>query len=105
LAHIGDALVWAAPVRTGQGVVIMRQVQDAWQSEVVPTFGVAAEIGDTPTGLRLLIVQGDMSLPTDGSSLLIWEPVPTWKPIRRVVHGDGEGAVYEPSYTALSDGG
>jgi hypothetical protein len=79
-------------------VVVQRQA-GRWSHEQVPTqSAVDVDLSWSDTaGLLLAVVQPDPSLQADGNSLLLWSQRPEWRIVRRLVHGYGEGRVYEPA--------
>lgn len=110
LVRRGDSLAWALrPLLQvyPRDVVVLQRRDGRWTHETVPTRGavdVDLAYADT-AGLLLAVVQPDPSLQADGNSLLLWAERPAWRIVRRLVHGYGEGRVYEPSLVRRPDGG
>lgn len=102
-----DTLSWAMELdRPNQtsNIVLFHRIGERWSSEIVPTFHSRVELAHTDRfGLLMLVVQPDSTLQSDGNSLFLWARMPTWRKVRRLVHGTGEGAVYNP--LAMLSGG
>lgn len=102
LVRRGDSLAWALPRAMDaypRDVVLVQRRGGRWSHETVPTrsaVDVDLSYSDA-AGLLLAVVQPDPSLQADGNSLLLWSQRPEWRIVRRLVHGYGDGRVYEPA--------
>lgn len=109
LVRRGDSLAWALPLAMDvypRDVVLVQRRDGRWSHETVPT-GSAVDVDlsySDSAGLLLAVVQPDPALQADGNSLLLWSQRPEWRIIRRLVHGYGEGRVYEPSLVRRPNG-
>lgn len=96
-----DTLSWAmrlSPPKNQAQIIVFQRIGGRWFSEIVPTFHSQVELTHSyKFGLLMLVVQPDSTLRSDGNSLFLWARTPTWRKVRRLVHGAGEGRVYNPS--------
>jgi hypothetical protein len=109
LVRRGDSLAWALVPAMGflrRDIVLVQRREGRWAYESVPTrtpADVDLSYSDS-LGLLLAVVQPDPGLRGDGNSLMLWAQRPEWQVVRRLVHGDVDGRVYEPSLRRLSTG-
>lgn len=102
LVRLGDTLAWALTPAIGasrRDISLFQRVGGRWTHETVPT-GTAVDVDlaySDSLGLIAAVVQPDPTLMADGNSLLLWAGQPDWQIVRRLVHGDGEGRVHDPS--------
>jgi hypothetical protein len=109
LVRRGDSLAWALVPAMGsprRDIVLVQRREGRWAYEWVP-MRTAADVDlsySDSLGLLLAVVQPDPRLRGDGNSLMLWAQRPEWQIVRRLVHGDADGRVYEPSLRRLSTG-
>jgi hypothetical protein len=99
LVRRGDSLAWAMTLMTPRAwhVSLLERGGGQWSHEIIPTRHARVELARSDTlGLLLLVVQPDTTLPRDGNSLFLWGRRPGWQRLRRLVHGSGDGRVYDP---------
>jgi hypothetical protein len=109
LVRRGDSLAWALATTihsARKDIVLVQRREGQWSYEFVPT-GSGADVDlsySDSLGLLLAVVQADRTLMSDGNSLLLWAQRPEWRIVRRLVHGYGEGRVYEPALIRFPPG-
>lgn len=109
LLRRGDSLAWAlVPTMNSprRDLVLAQRRHGRWSSESIAVGnGVDVDLSYSDSlGLLLAVVQADPRLRGDGNSLLLWAQRPEWRILRSLVHGEGEGRVYNASLLRLRAG-
>lgn len=109
LLQRGDTIAWAATVDLpGQGrkAIFFEHRDGGWAYEVLPTYGATnAQLAYSDRlGFVAAVVQPDRTLREDENSLFLFHRSPRWRPLRKVVAGNGR-PVFHPSLTLGKMGG
>jgi hypothetical protein len=109
LLRYGDTLAWAVSASRPEGprqIALFQKRDGVWSHEIIETQHARVNLAHSEElGLILVVVQADVTLRSDGNSLFLWARSPEWQPLRRLVHGYGEGVVNDVAFSLAADGG